>query len=135
MTTRLLFINDIVGRMVDALTAIGLKQDRSNDPAAPSPGPSFRLFVEGIEPMHDAQRDATQEVLRASLSLVINSQTSGGNRSGTSVELASWAEKVADVVRGMHDTYGDMDVTWDAARLFVGDGDLTKLAMTITVEY
>ena len=132
---RTLFISDIVGRIVDGLALLGIKQDKGGDPASVSPGTCFRLYCEGIEPQHDAQGDGGQEVFQASLSLVVSTQTSGGNRAQTSIDLAGHAERIANMLRTMHTTYGDMDVAWSSARLFIGDGDVTKLAMTITVDY
>jgi hypothetical protein len=133
--SRTLFISDIIGRIIDGIILLGIKHDKSGDPAAVSPGKCFRVYCEGIEPMHDSQSDTEQEVFEARLSLVVSSQTSGGNRAQTSVELAGDAERIANMLKAMHDTYTDVELSWSGARVFVSDGDLTKLAMTITVDY
>lgn len=135
MTTRTLTISGITVRVVDALRLMGVKQDMSSDPAAPSPGTAFRLYVESLEPMHDAQGDGEQEVFRAAMSLVVTTQTSGGNRAQSSIDLAQVAENVANMTKNLHTEYGDMDISWTDARLFIGDGDVTKLAMSLTVDY
>ncbi len=132
---RTLFIADVVGRIVDGLKQLGIKQDVTGDPAASSPGQAFRLYVETLEPMHDAQGDGEQESFQASMALVVGAQTSGGNRVQTALDLATVAEKVANMVKDMHTLYGDMDLSWSGARVFVADGDVTKLAMTLTCDY
>lgn len=135
MTVRTLYIADIVGRVVDEMALIGIKQDLSSDPAAPSPGLSHRLYGEGLTPTHDAQGDETQIVLTAAFSLVLSAAQSGGNRAQTSIDLLSAGEKVADMINGMNTKYGDIDVRWSDAKNFVTDANLAKCSMAIEIDY
>ena len=135
MTIRTLFISDIVVRVVGEMELIGIKQDLSSDPAASSPGLSFRLYGEGLSPTHDAQGDETQIVLTAAFSLVLSAAQSGGNRAQTSIDLLIADESVADMLNGMNTKYGDIEVRWSDAKNFVTDANLAKSSVSIEIDY
>ena len=135
MTTRTLFLSDVLGRFHDMMTALGIKRDLAGDPAAPPPGPAYQILMEQIAPFADATDEDDQECLMASLSLVMTCQTSGGNRAQTSVDLMMAAEKIASALAKMNVDYDDMTTEWSQARNFVGSGNITKCAISITVDY
>jgi len=133
--SRTLFISDIVGRIVDEMTALGIKQDLSSDPAAPSPGLSYRLYGDGLKPTLNAQCDDEQVVFTASMKMVLGDGQSGGNRAQTSIELLSACEKVADMLNAMNDKYGDIEVRWTDGSNAVNDANLAKNVVAFEIDY
>ena len=135
MTVRTLFFADIAGRIVDEMTALGIKQDLSSDPAAPSPGLCYRLYGEGLTPTHNAQGDEEQVVFTAALKIVLGEGQSGGNRAQTSIELLSACEKVADMLNAMNAKYDDIEVRWTDGSNAVNDANLAKNVVAFEIDY
>ena len=134
-------IRQVVGALTEGLQAVGLKRDVSTDPAAPSPGPCFRISVDDIKPADVAQGDDVNDSesgrqYEATLTLIMVTTTSGGKGSTeTTIDLIEWAERLDGVCSFLTNGSPDSQYDWQGSKVFLGAGGLTKLGATVLVTY